>query len=264
MPVDFKKLLTDKKAFPDDFKITLADGGEVSLSDLRAYNDSVGGELQKELERQRKELAAERTKIDKASSEIANMYVELERERAALPKVNSNRVEDPLDQYRDDPIAQQLKAFRDDIRNQLTELKDKELKSLKQSIAEMGVTYLNDRARGEFAEISKDPDFSDDLTLEGLYKHAVDRGWKEKNGVPNLKRAYEDVIGPKRVERQIKEAKETAIREYEERKKAEALLPRPAGSGLRTGLPEGVKAPKNLNDAINLAAQDASIWVGQN
>ena len=57
-PIDFKKIFANRDKYPDTMKFTLGDGAEVSLADLREYDASVGGDLRKELDRQRLEKPA--------------------------------------------------------------------------------------------------------------------------------------------------------------------------------------------------------------
>lgn len=270
--MDFNKLFKDKDSFPDNSKITLGNGEVVELGVLRAYNDSMQGDLVKELNRQKAELQQEQLKVKRAADEVAKAYLKVQADKAALdaaPKPGSNGRElDPLQEAYDDPIAgavaRELKALRDEVRGNLKTLQEDKVAKLERAVQEMGLTYLNDRGYSQFEPLKADKDFPADLTYDELYQYAVDRGFKEKNGIPNLKRAYEDKVSEKRQARLIKEAEERGAKKAEEKRQQELLLPRPSSAGIPGIAERAAKgAPKNLNEAIAAASQDVEVWTGR-
>lgn len=262
---DFTALFKDKNKFPDDLTFKVGDD-EMTLGVLRAYNDNASGALVTELEKQKKDLRVEQEKVQKAASEVANMYVQLEDQRKKLKAEPVRQDKDPLEEFVDDPIAgqiaKQLKDFRDEVKRELTTIKDTELGKLNKAIAEMGVAYMNDRAQNEYESLADRNEYAPDLTLDSLYKYAVENNHVHKNRLPNLKKAYEELTAPKRQERAVKEAEERGMQKALDEQRKQAMMPRPGGVG-QNGFERTKNSPKSLDEAIAAAAGDVSIWTGQ-
>src|SRR5208283_163265 len=85
--IDLSTILKDAKNYPDDMEITLANGAVLELGSIREYDAATQGSVQAELEKERKSLAADRTKLEKANNEVAQMYVSLEQEKAKIEEL---------------------------------------------------------------------------------------------------------------------------------------------------------------------------------
>lgn len=269
MSVDFKKLFADKAAYGDDLKITLANGNELTLGDLRAYNAQTGGELQKELDRQKADLDNRAQTLKKAEEKTANLFIELESQRKALEASNGGNggkptPADPLERYeRDEVFGPVVKSMREQNATLSTKLDEvtKNLDKVVKSVASMGTTYMGDKARNDFAALpADDPVRPKDLSLDSLYKFAVERRIYDSNNIPDVKEAYATLTRDARHKHEVAEAEKRG-REARDREIAEgAMLPRPV-SGLPP-LPEGVKPPINMADAFAKAGTDKDMWRG--
>jgi hypothetical protein len=260
-PIDFKKIFANRDKYPDTMKFTLGDGAEVSLADLREYDASVGGDLRKELDRQRLELDADRTKVTEAGNRVAQMYVDLEAQRRALPVATTPNA-DPLAKYAEDevfrPVVQHMRQIEEGYKGELKSVTEK-LDQVVRSISQMGATYMGDKALNEFSSLpANDPVRPPNLTLDSLYKYAVEQGVYDRNKLPDLREAYNKLTSDARHKHEITAAEQRG-REAERQDRAEnAMLPRPNGG--MPALPEGFKPPINMQDAFARAATDKDLW----
>lgn len=262
---DFKKLFADTNKYPDTMTFKIGDA-EVSLGDMRQYDALYDGALKTELQKQQAALEADKGKVNEASNKVAKMFVDLQQKEALLqekmkqtqPQPNA----DPLAQYADDPVfkpvVSRMSAIEQKLQDSLKAVDDK-LQQLTQATAQMGTTMLGEKARIDFSALpTDDPDRPKDLTLDSLYKLAVEQRIYDGNNLPDLRAAYDRLTAPARQARQIKEAeqkgREAAMREIQEG----AMLPRPV-SGLPP-LPEGYKPPVSMEDAFRQAGSDRDMW----
>lgn len=266
-PLDFKKLFKDTEKYPDTMEIQMGDQ-KMNLGVLRAWNTEHEGELVQELESRRKALQADSHKVDQARQEVANMYLDLEEQRrklAASPEPKSGKEADPLAEYEQDPIAGGLaKLVREQNQNYMAELKAirEENKKLIASQEKMGLAYMGDRARQDYASLAKEPDFDlkdSSLDINNLWKTALDNGYKDHAGIPDIKKAFKTLTEEKRTARLIKEAEERGRAAAADEARMSAMMPRPSN-----GRPVGEQAPayKDIDGALNAALNDKNIWVG--
>src|SRR4029077_18364684 len=171
--LDIKKLFRDRKTYADDLTIDLGNGASMTLGDLRAYDEAMGGDLKKQMESEKLSLEKERGKINKAAEEVATLYLKLEEEKRTLGnQPNRGRVEDdPFASLADDPLAKVVKSLRDEILGELKSTKN-EVEQVKKNLTQAGRTYMNDLIRNQYDGLRKDPDFSDDVTLDGVFDYA--------------------------------------------------------------------------------------------
>lgn len=267
-PIDFKKLFANKDKYPDTIKIKIGDDSEMELGVLRAYDAENQGALVKELESKRAELNADAEKVDKARREVANLYLSVEEEKRKLatqPKATPSA--DPYEGLTEDPIAGKLALLvKSQSESNSAEIKAirEENKKLLDAIGKMGVTYMNDRARTDYASLASDPDYKADdasLSMDKLYESAVRNKYTDAAGIPDVKKAFRDATSEKRTARLVKEAEERGRKSAEDDRRMNANLPRP--SGIR---PAGLQVPeyKDMEGAINAALQDKTIWVAEN
>ncbi len=263
MAVDFKKLFADTTKYPDTIQLQLGDA-TVSLGDLRQYDASAGGALQAELKLQQDALAADRLKLEKAGEQVAQTYLALEAEKARLagaqpPPAAST---DPLARYEADevfrPVVTHMRGIEAQNKAALEAVTSK-LDQVVKSIAQMGTTYMGDKARMDFSAIpTDDPVRPKDLTLDSLYKFAVERQVYDRNNLPDLREAYNRLTADARHTYDIAAAEQRGRDAATLEAREGAMLPRPS-SGL-PALPEGMKPPINIGDAFGKAASDKDLW----
>lgn len=263
MPVDFAKVFRDKTKYPDNFKLKMGDE-EIELGVLRAYNEQAGGDLVKELKAQQTALNADREKVNKAADEVANLYVAVQEEKGKLAKTPTN-TSDPYAELEADPLVGGLaKLMRQQAADNAaaTKAMNEKLGLLEKNQAQIGVTYLNERANADFKSLESHPDFKDSgLDVNTLYQKAVKEGFKDANGIPDVRHAFHIATEDKRIARLTKEAGDAAVTKFQEDQKMQNLLPKP-GFGPR---PTGAEVPayKDINGALSAALKDPGIWTGQ-
>lgn len=263
--LDIKKLFKDKKTYADDLTIDLGNGASMTLGDLRAYDEAMGGDLKKQMEREKALLEAERGKINKAAEEVAGLYLQLEEQKKAMGGKPSAKVDDdPFASLEGDPLAKVVKSLKDELLGELKSTKA-ELEQVKKNLGQAGRTYMNDLVRNQYDQLRKDPDYSDDLSLDSVFDYAVKRGIKREDGIPDVKEAYERLVAPKRQDRLVKEAKEAGRKEYEEEQRRAAFMPPPGSFGQHIGPRDAMKGdpkapPRTIREAVARGANDPSIF----
>lgn len=263
---EIKKLFRDKKTYGDDLVLDLGNGATMTLGDLRAYDDELEGGLQAEMKRQKDDLEQERGKVKKAAEEVANLYLAVEAREKELGKGPAKgREEDPFAELQSDPLAKVLKGFMDEVRGELKSTKG-ELEKVSKNLTQAGRTYMNDLVRGQYEGLRKDPDFSDEITLDGVFDYAVKRGLKREDGIPDVKEAYDRMVQPKRTERLVKEAEARGRKAAEEEQRRAAFMPPPGAVNSSIISPRDRMAgdpkqpPKTIREAVARAATDPTIF----
>jgi hypothetical protein len=271
---DLSSVLKDKTKFADDLEVQVGDQ-KVTLGDVRAWDLANAGAVQRSLEADRKALDVERAKVQKAADTVTQMYVQMEDERKKMltnPPAREAKNTDPLADYDDDPVigplAKYLKSANQTVLDRLDKLENEKLATINKSLVDMGTTYMTDRAAREFDELMsrEDPVKPKDLSLESLYKYAVDNNIRDaRTKIPSIKNAYDQMTAPQRHEHQLKEAREQGRKDAMEESRRAAILPRPTGPVGQVGKGSAAKdLPKNLDQAIAKAAEDVAIWSGGN
>ena len=262
--LDFATLFKDTKAFPDDFVIKLGDN-DVTMGDLRAYDVERGGELQAELQRQQAQLAEDQRKLQTASERVAKTFIDLEREKASLASnggTHQPSAADPMAAYENDqvfgPMLKYVRSVESTISSNLKQQNEK-LETLVKSIGQMGVTYMGDKAASDFKAIMQrdDPVRPANLTLDTLYKLAVEGRHLDRNNLPDLNAAYDTLTRDARHKHELEQARADERTKIERERQEAAMLPMPSIGGNR---PPAEAQPVNLNDAINKASQDRELW----
>jgi len=267
-------ILKDTKNFSDDIEITLPNGAVMTLGDMREYDAATQGSVAKELAKGREELAAERRKVEAASNSVAQMYVELEKQKqqlADLGKGGGGRREekDELDDVLNaDPVYARLSKAQAALQAKIDAMEAKitdGFGKVNNTLNEVGATYLNERYEEDFNRLMSrdDPAKPKDLDLSSLYKYAAENGIKKRNGIIDLNRAYEQYTAPKRLEIEKQTAYEKGKADAIKERDVVNMMPRPTHGMDIPGLDKvvsGAVAPKNLNEAFAAAAKDPSIW----
>ena len=266
--VDFSKLFADTKAIPDDFVVKVGDA-EYTMADIREYDKQRGGEVQAALESEQEQLKKDKAALQTASERVAKTYIELEAEKQRLvgAKPADATGGDPLAAYEADqvfaPVVKQLRKVEAEHSAALKAIDDK-MKKIVESVGQMGVTYMGDKATRDFADImaQEDPVRPKDLNLDALYKIAVEQRIYDRNNLPDIRKTYDNLTRDARHQHELKAAeargRESLAREQQEA----AMLPMP--SGVHPSARQGAEMPKNLNDAFGKAGQDRELWKAVN
>lgn len=282
---DLKNLFSDKKSFPDTMEITLGNGATVTLADLRAYNDSVGGELQASYESKAANLNKEFQKVNAASERLAFIISEMQQGRLPedaealgfkLPapptdkRTTRGKGEEFAD-YESDPYMKPLLNTVNELKTALSE-RDKKIESLTKNMSQASLTFINRELQREYEALPmKDlgDKVGDDLSLQNLTKYAVENNMLTRDKLPNIRRAFDDIAGPKLTEKRMKEAEERGYKKRDA-ELADSMLPFPgAGSG-RHALTEpkgpkpvetkGKRAEQILSESLSNAMKDSDMW----
>lgn len=263
MPVDFGQVFRNKEKYPDTFKLKMGEE-EIELGVLRAYNEQANGDLVKELKAQQASLTADREKVNKAADEVANLYVAVQEEKTKITKapVASS---DPYAELEADPLVGSLaKLMRVQAAENAASQKaiNEKLGLLEKNQSQIGVTYLNERANSDFRSLESDPEFKESgVTVNQLYQDAVKNGYKDANGIPDVRKAYREATSEKRTARLIAEAEKRGAEKFAADQKMNNLLPKP-GFGPRSTSVEP-PAYKDINGALSAALKDPGVWTGQ-
>lgn len=263
--VDFAKLFADRNALADDTVVKLGDA-EVTIGDLRAYDEARGGELAAELKRQQDQLKTDQAKLNAASENVAKLYIELEAARKQLPTGTpaTTAVTDPYANYESDqvfgPLVKALRSEQSSHKSALEAL-TANVDKIAKSVAAMGTTYMGDKAARDFADLmaKDDPVRPKDLSLDSLYRTAMERRILDSNNLPDIKRTYNELTRDARHAHELEQARADERAKVAREAAEGAMLPRP-GTGPFGPRPATGEAPKNLNDAFAKASNDRELW----
>jgi hypothetical protein len=264
---DLAKLFSDPNAVPDDFEIKLGDA-VVTMGDIRAYDAQRGGDVLAEVKRQQAALASEKAELQKASERVADTYVKLEAEKLRLAGVAPTTVtttNDPLAAYEKDPVfgpvMQHMKS-RETALEAATKALDAKLDAVNKLVGQVGMSVTNEKATRDFREIMSgdDPVRPTDISLDSLYKLAVERNIRDRAGLPDIKTAYNELTRDARHKHELEQARADERTKIETERAEAAMLPMPGiGPNGRRGASAEPPA-KNLNDAFSKAGNDREMW----
>lgn len=247
MAKTWDEVLTDRTTYPDDMIMSLADGTEVPLSDLRAgyLKDADYRRKTSDLARQREEF--EKTATDRAQA-LADAEARLRQMAEQLQTRQPNATKDEVqEQLESNPIAKRLFDKIAALEQAMPNIA-KAMTVLDQRQKDSQIAYLAEQHRRVIHHLKEqDPE----LDVEGLTKFAQERY------IPRLDDAYHVMNREKLLEKARKEAKEEGQKlGYEKAKKDLAV---PAMLPGRRHVTPAADAPKTLDEAFDRAAQDPEI-----
>ena len=271
MALDWKKLFSDKATYPDTTIIKIGDQ-DVTIGDLRQHNEASNGETLKTLTDRDTELKTREEKTARAQQRLADIMEAVAkttglsfdqiiagdsaaavraaaaiREQAAregIHKTGAGEVE-----WESDPIYAPV---------------DKRLKPIEatqsqiQGALRAGLTVMqNDRTRLDWIQFRLDhPDLAKGLKYEDAVKLAVDKGYKDDVGFPDVGKALTEMAAPG-VSKSERDAEYKRGREEgaaEARRELMGSTGLPAGGG--TAGMELLPAPdKNAGKVASIAEQ---------
>lgn len=242
----FDELIADKKTYPDDTKITMADGVEVTLKDLRGgfMKDADYRRKTADLSRQREEFERDRSEREHALQDAESRLQELAKQVVGShPHASRDEVADILAQ---DPVAQRLL--------QRMEQHEGVMKQMAEAITAMdgrfkqgAMEYMVNQHRRALANLKqKDPDLD-----EGeLVRYAKERQ------IPRLDDAYRLMNHDRILETERKKAAEEAEKRTTERVKREMAAPQ---IPVRRAPALAPDAPKTMDEALERATRDEEV-----
>jgi hypothetical protein len=251
--MSWKEVLTDKSKFADDLKLNV-NGLEVSLGELRQMNkDSEGALARKMAEAELREKAAASKEM-----EAADFYAKLLDQQTKATTTGVRDADGKDYNYDADPVLSPLNKRIAQIQEKIEKEYATKFQTLEQSLNIATARYLQDSWKRDFEAISD----RGDLDLKTTLEHAMKNKLVDEFGVPNVRKAADDLLASKR-----EEAKIAKIREEErERARHEALagtLGRPSAGGTvnlgKSATANGGDAPKpsSLEQALEVAMANA-------
>lgn len=283
---DFKNLFTNKKDFPDDFQITLANGAVVTMGDLREYNDAVGGDLAKEFKAKEADLVKRSRTVEAATNRVAHIITELQNgripddaaelgiklpaKRAAVAADDRNN-SDPFAAYENDPYVQPLLSEMRRLQGVVDNFQKTQVEPLKRSLGEASLAFINRESQRvydalPFKELGDK--VGDEFSLQNLMRYAVENNLMTRDKLPDIAESFNKLAGPKLTEKRLKDAEDRGYKRRDAEIADGLMMP---GAGGR-GLPEptgpkpvetkGKRADQILSEQLSNAAKDKELWRG--
>jgi len=246
-------ILADKTTFPDTMTITLADGAETTLGELR------GGYLRQQdytrktqdLRRERDEFGRERAQFEQAKTEAEQQLASLASQVLTNQRTPQGPATPGLDDVdailNQDPVARKLTERIAMLDTRIAEL-DKATKQQAELFATQQQSQLVNQHRQMLTHLKAQ---DADLDEAALVRFA------RENGIPRLDFAYKLYTEDARTERIRKEASEQASKEAYERAKRELSQPVLPSRRSAPTLPED--APRTFEEAAERARRDPDI-----
>ncbi len=261
MPVDLKKFLASKEEYPDGTKITLANGVEVTLKDLRDFDTA-----------REDEVRAKQTELAGREQQLGTLAEQVAAARAALEaKGNENPAPADIAQA----IVDRIQAAAGDRKIDIFKEPGDNFKPLVDRIAELD---LRDKTRDDYIkntrtelekyltydnkrQILRDyrsfKEWPKDFDVKKAVQYATQNRLLDEMGYPDFDRVYEAVTAPVRQAADLDKEREK-IR-GEERTKArkeaadanrprDAFVPTPGATGGGTQAKPKYKGIESIPD----------------
>ncbi len=253
---------------PDDrlLKDLLSELGEdVTLSELRrAYKG-----FEQKMSSSSADLRKKEEEFQQIAQNAAAYIQQLEAQNAEMVAKMGNAIPqnpaitaDPLDPYMNDetvgPLIKALTKKWEPSFSKLSELekalkeKDEQIKGLGQFIGQYGDVFLMEGARRDFESI---PDRDPEVTFETAYQTALKEElwndfYRQKNPntkIPDVRKAYQKISGPKTQERLMAEAERKGYEKALRENRGQTFFPPPSSSALGTN---PANTPKSMDEAF--------------
>lgn len=242
----FDELIADKKTYPDDTKVTMADGVEVTLAHLRGgfMKDADYRRKTADLARHREEFDRDRTEREHALQDAETRLQELAKQVVgAHPKADRDEVADILAQ---DPVAQRLVTRIEQLEGAFKPLAEA-IVNMDRRFKEDTMSNLVNQHRRALAYLKQqDPE----LNEEELINFAKTRQ------IPRLDDAHRLMNHDKTLAAERKKATDEADKKGYERAKRELSAPQIPVRRVSERAPD---APKNLDEALDRAVRDEEV-----
>jgi hypothetical protein len=257
--MSWNTVLADKTKYPDDTKITLAEGLEVTLGDLR----SLTAAEQRKLTEGLSDLARQQEELKRAQLEAADFYSKvLEESKNLKGKTVEKKAENLADSLGLDPA---LAPYLEPIVKKIEEVEkangerfktfEDTVQKLSKGIIDMTSYYLNDKWESQFNAL---PDRDEDMTVEKLVKYATENRILDRMGMPDLRTAHERMTEPKRKAKLEAEAEKRGL-EKAKKELAVHSPSRPRTTFIPANKDNGKATPTSIAEAVDAAFNDPEI-----
>lgn len=242
-------VVSNRKEFPDDLTIKLADGVEVPLGTIRSgyMKDADYRAKTTAVARQKEELERTWTERAQALQEAESHLMNLARDVVAgRPDMSKQEIQEELTS---NPEISKLSA-------ELAEMK-KVMQPMAQALLDLDNRWKKSQYdaqvsahRQKLSELkAADPELNEEELI----------AWAKENYTPRLDVAYKAWKHDDLVKREVAKAREAAFKEGMDKGREEALMP-PAlplqGAGTKT---DDTPRPRNIDEAFDAAARDPEI-----
>jgi hypothetical protein len=245
----FQELLSDKAKYTDDTKITLTDGAEVTLGDLRKGHmmESDYRKKTSDVSRARQDLEAEQQRFEAARIQAQTQLEELASQvLAKKPGSTESEVDAELEA---NPLARKLMGKVGELTGRLAKMEEATTQ-LYQGQQQFKQNMLVNEHRKVLEKLKAD---DAELDTDALVKFAKD------NYVPRLDIAYKAFKHDELMARAAKDAASKARAEGVEEGKRAMISPT-LPQRVRFMAPDLPKdAPRTMDEAANAASQDPEI-----
>lgn len=239
-------VIADKKTYPDETKITLAEGTEVTLGELRGgfMKDADYRQKTSTLARQREEFdqdyarrKAELADAEERLQELAKQVVQ------AKPEITRDEVAEVLER---DPVARRLVGRIQQLEEALKPLASAVL-GIDQRMKQGQLEYVAEQHRRALAWLKEqDPDLDENALVE----------FARKEYIPNLVHAHKVFKYEESLKKAREDAKAEGHKEGYDKAKKEVSAP---VIPLRRPVVVSPDAPKTLDEAVQRASQDLEV-----
>src|SRR6185437_10766430 len=244
-----KEMLADKTKFDDTVEIPLADGGKITFGEMRALHAESVAEQHKAQQKQQE--------LDTLASEVTRVYGSLQERLAAAPAAapagSGTTTADDYSRYENDEILGPLFKKLTAAEKKVAALETDRITKLEQALQFGTRRLLNRELRQEFDAI---PDRFADVDLKTVIEYAGKNRVLDEDGVPDVRRAYNDMTSQRQVEAREKAAYERGLQEARAQGAA-GMTPRP-NSGAVGAVP-GSKSYGSLEEAFDAIHGDQDL-----
>ena len=251
------EILKDKKNWPDDTKFALGNGIDMTIGELRAYQDATGADVAKALEAERakvleeqQRIQDEQVKLAAGQEEVVKLWQTLQEAQAKIPKAAA--VPAGLD-WREDPFFAPVAKYMKDTVEAAQAKQAQDIENFRKALG-LGVKYISDViSEQRYAMLPED--FRKAIDYNAALKTAAERRYLDTGGVPDVRRVYDEWESPRRREAELKKVREETYEKARNELMSSALA-RPSGVPMGVEPPADPNAPKTLRDSFNRLKQD--------
>lgn len=246
----FVDMLADKKTYADDLKITMADGVETTLGELRGGWLRQQDYTQKTMShaREREDFAREKAQFEHAKTEAERTLAEMAQRVVASQPHQPQTLDEVESILQRDPVSRKLMEKISALDARIAE-RDKQLDAAHAALKQHEQAFLADQHRRVLAHLkSQDADMNEAEVVQ----------YAQQNYIPRLDLAYRLMTEERRIESAKTAAAKAAEEKAYERAKRELAAP-PSLPNRRTPAPRPADAPKTLDEAWDAAASDPEI-----
>jgi hypothetical protein len=281
--MDWTKVLGDKAGYPDDLKITI-NGQEVTLGAIRTQNAASQGDIERKLNERQSQLDTIARNQDSATANLARIVENVQQVTGlSVDDIVAGRIPANLREtvataaretrtaagvaLKDDPLYAPIVAELEPIRGRLSAVSN----GLGQALG----VYQNDRARLDYMEwhtFKKPKDADVSISLDQALQHAVNKGYKNREGWADVPRALDELVGPTVAQKTQEETRQQGIEEGRRLAAAEFAArqgqPTWGGEPISTaaagvdfsGKPDSTNNhPKSIQEQLNAAFSDPKV-----